>query len=369
MANLSENGSFKYMAMAHELRRHIAVAALQPGDRLPTEDELVRQHAVSRITIRRALAMLEQDGLVSRKRKLGTFVSRALEHPSDLHMVRGVVLVLIGSSLDVVGEEDHALSTVLRGLEHYLADLGFSVQIMSIGRNEQQDQARLIQTVARHRIEGICSIGTCPDSCRTSAGNVPLVTACTFVPHPKPWVGMSIEDATYLGVGRMLEVGHQQVAVVCGPWVDSPALRAFADGARAAHREHQIEFHPSLLYHAFDEASLQELAMELLSAPQRPTGIFCEDWRVCRAVVNAASRLELKIPQQLSLVGCGQNIQYLNAPCAITAYVPDSERVGREIGRVLVEIVDSGAVPADPVVVSGRLVEGESVAPPGGKGA
>lgn len=360
-----QNGSYKYLDLAHKLRRQIVVLDLQPGDRLPTEDELVQQHGVSRITIRRALSLLEKDGLVSRKRKLGTFVNRALKHPADLHTVRGVVVVLIGSNLSVVGEEDRALSTVLCGLERYLADRGFGVQIMSVGRNEAHDRARLVHMLTQGNVEGVCAIGSCAEACRAAADSVPLVSSCTFVPSPLPWVGMSVEEATYLSVACMLDRAHERVAVVCGPWVDSPALAAFADGARRAHREHDVVFHQSLLYHAFDEQSLEDLAVDILTGPLRPTGIFCEDWRVCRAVVSAATKLSLRIPQDLSLVGCGQNIQYLSSPVAITAYVPHSERIGAEAARILVEVVDGGVVPSEPVVVPGRLVEGESVAPPG----
>lgn len=49
--------------------------SLHPGDRLPTEDELIREFGVSRITVRRAVQNLATRGLVDTKPGRGTFVA------------------------------------------------------------------------------------------------------------------------------------------------------------------------------------------------------------------------------------------------------------------------------------------------------
>ncbi|MGV0326004.1 GntR family transcriptional regulator [Corynebacterium confusum] len=66
-----------YQRIADELRRAIERGQLRPGDRLPAERALVVKYAVSRITVRHALQVLEQDGLVERRRGRGggTFVT------------------------------------------------------------------------------------------------------------------------------------------------------------------------------------------------------------------------------------------------------------------------------------------------------
>ena len=65
----------------------IAGGRLMPGDRLPTEEALGREHGVSRVTVRRALHSLEQQGLIERRVGNGTFVSdsaRVLNLPMPL---------------------------------------------------------------------------------------------------------------------------------------------------------------------------------------------------------------------------------------------------------------------------------------------
>lgn len=56
------------------LRDHIKRSAWAPGTALPTEEALGAQFSVSRITVRRALADLQAQGLVERRHGLGTFV-------------------------------------------------------------------------------------------------------------------------------------------------------------------------------------------------------------------------------------------------------------------------------------------------------
>jgi DNA-binding GntR family transcriptional regulator len=49
---------------------------LVPGSVLPSETELVAAHGVSRATVRRALASLETDGLISTHPGKGRYVRR-----------------------------------------------------------------------------------------------------------------------------------------------------------------------------------------------------------------------------------------------------------------------------------------------------
>jgi len=56
------------------LASEISAGDLRPGDRLPSEDELLARFSVSRITVRRAIQNLIQRGMVEIQRGRGTFV-------------------------------------------------------------------------------------------------------------------------------------------------------------------------------------------------------------------------------------------------------------------------------------------------------
>lgn len=66
-----------YLQIANQLRQNIEAAIYAVGDRLPTEAELSQQFGVNRHTLRRAIDLLRQEGLVRVDRGRGTFVTAA----------------------------------------------------------------------------------------------------------------------------------------------------------------------------------------------------------------------------------------------------------------------------------------------------
>jgi GntR family transcriptional regulator len=81
------------------LRDRILSNALTCGARLPTENDLARFHRVSRVTVRRALAELERERLIERRRSSGT---RVIYRPKSKPMMADISGVL--ASLTEMGE-------------------------------------------------------------------------------------------------------------------------------------------------------------------------------------------------------------------------------------------------------------------------
>jgi len=70
-----------YQQLYEQLEGRIRSGQWKPGDRIPPESELLTQYEVSRITVRKVLAMLVAEGLLVRERGRGSFVaSPKLEH-------------------------------------------------------------------------------------------------------------------------------------------------------------------------------------------------------------------------------------------------------------------------------------------------
>ena len=59
-----EEKQLKYYKMHHDLEEQIHRGELRAGDRVPSENQLAAVYQVSRQTVRKALAILEQEGYI-----------------------------------------------------------------------------------------------------------------------------------------------------------------------------------------------------------------------------------------------------------------------------------------------------------------
>jgi DNA-binding GntR family transcriptional regulator len=71
-----DRGSYEpaYMQLVNILRQSIACGALRPGDQLPSESQLCERYNVSPMTVRRAINILADQGVVNAEQGRGTFV-------------------------------------------------------------------------------------------------------------------------------------------------------------------------------------------------------------------------------------------------------------------------------------------------------
>lgn len=84
MSGNHHNGTPVYKRIQKAIRTRIEAAELHPGDPVPSERELAKTHKVSLMTARHALAGLEREGLVERRRGAGTFVAAPKIHFNKL---------------------------------------------------------------------------------------------------------------------------------------------------------------------------------------------------------------------------------------------------------------------------------------------
>ena len=79
----------RYLQVKQFVLARISAGALAVGDRVPSENELVRELDVSRMTANRALRELAADGVLVRVAGVGTFVAeqRAQAHPLEVRNI------------------------------------------------------------------------------------------------------------------------------------------------------------------------------------------------------------------------------------------------------------------------------------------
>jgi GntR family transcriptional repressor for pyruvate dehydrogenase complex len=132
-------------SLAHELvdglGGQIRAQALRPGDKLPTESEIMRAWGVSRTVVREALSRLQAAGLVETRHGIGTFVLQppasgfGLE-PSELPTAGDVLAVL---ELRISLETEAAGLAAQRRSEQQLADIRAALDELEANREGEGD--------------------------------------------------------------------------------------------------------------------------------------------------------------------------------------------------------------------------------------
>jgi len=111
----------QYVLMAQALMKDIAQGVYPVGSLLPTESDLCTQFGLSRHTVREAIRRLQERGLVTRKRGVGTAVKaskvearyvQSAAEMSDLMQYVADTRLVTSATRDVIA--DHALAETLR---------------------------------------------------------------------------------------------------------------------------------------------------------------------------------------------------------------------------------------------------------------
>lgn len=85
--------------LVRTLTERVAKGALKPGDKLPSEQELIEEFHVSRTVVREAISSLRAAGLVATQQGVGAFVLQAAAEPfrideTSLDLIKEVINVL-----------------------------------------------------------------------------------------------------------------------------------------------------------------------------------------------------------------------------------------------------------------------------------
>lgn len=118
--------------LVRALRTRIETGALKPGDRLPTEQDLIEAFAVSRTVVREAISNLKATGLVTTQQGVGAFVCEPPVAPLktaavNLDMLHEVIHVL---ELRIGVEVEAAALAAQRRETHHVEDMRAAIDRM-----------------------------------------------------------------------------------------------------------------------------------------------------------------------------------------------------------------------------------------------
>ena len=179
---------------------------------------------------------------------------------------------------------------------------------------------------------------------------------------------VSVGSTNWMG-GRsaaehLIGLGHRRLAIIGGP-SSSISARARTDGFMSAVDAAGIAVPAEFIAHvAFDHDAAQAVATAWLQHRDHPTAIVASSDAQAMGVLEAARRLNLRVPENVSLVGYDDTYVASWANPPLTAVYQPLQDIGRVALRTVLQLNAGEKLDSHHIELATRLIVRESTAPP-----
>jgi len=360
------------MDVARRLREMIERGSLAVGTLLPSEQVLAEQFQVARATLRQAMAILAEEGLITRRRGAGTRVNDPQLWKRRMHATVGVVVR--EASLVHYGPEPQA------GW-NYRAWL-FSLLCIELARRDllvvplllPEQEALFKLLLLENRLHGVVGMPHVLDNYvgLLEERKVPVLLLETreHVPHADG-VGISNRVAILQGMRELVRLGHRHIVYIGGLVGKSEGMpyRLAEDSAerfaayREGLREAGIGFCPEWYLEAgFNREETEAIVRDWLETGTLPTAVVMFDDQLASYLIGALVGAGLAIPEEISVLGFGNITPEAQSGQLATIEV-DYREMARLAARRMRERIDDGGMGEVLLRASCRFKPGASLGP------
>ena len=355
----------KYIRLKEEVLSWIASGRYRPGDKLPSENELAEQFALSRQTVRQSLGELVREGWLAREQGKGTFVGR--QSPERRASSGNRTVGIITTSIS-----DYIFPSIVRGVESALKDKGYRLLLSSTDHRKDRER-ECLEMMLGH---SVCALIVEPT--KSAEGNpnfdnylavedhgIPMLMINERYPDMDcPSVRVDDDAGGYMAADYLLERGHRRIAGFFKT-DDLQGVRRMKGFIRAC-RDRKLPPDASSIvrYSTEDrEERPQRLLREMLLSEQRPTAIVCYNDQLAVSLLDTIRELGLRIPDDLSMIGYDDSFLATATEIKLTTIEHPKSALGERAANLLVSLLENGERPPDKdVLYAPKLVERQSVA-------
>jgi len=328
--------------------------------RLPPERELCGHTGVSRITVRGALARLEQEGFICKVQGKGTFVSQDVSSTDMPSVLTGTVGLLFPGSPSKLFSSDH-YGQIANGILQEASEKGKKVTVCS-GKTPAQtedfidmcaqggvDGAVLLKIPHKDSISGVAGTGiSCILVDEDSGGLIDSVDVDSFPEAVK-------------AVDYLIQLGHRNIAYL--DWLDPDNTNpGRGEGYREALKQAGIECRDDMVAaERMDEQGGYRAAEELLARGVEFTALFAFGDAMAVGAVRALQEKGFRIPEDISVMGYGGLVSREQSGIDLTTVKVDSFGMGIQAVTRLLYRIENPGIPPERIAVTGEIVPGGTV--------
>ena len=151
MRDLTSRAALKSEQLKAILRESLINGDLSPGDRVPSEPELITRYHVSRGTIREAVVSLVHEGLLYRIQGKGTFVAKLPTYHPTIAVV--MPYLFYGDSVHYPAGTD-VIPRLMQAIEAEARRVGSNI-LLYLDNSEPQVERENIANLLERKVDGI----------------------------------------------------------------------------------------------------------------------------------------------------------------------------------------------------------------------
>ncbi len=354
----------KYYQIMEDLKEQIFSGRLHAGDKLPSENQLAQTYQVSRQTVRKAIEMLTDTGLVYAEHGRGTFCSELVRHTSNSKNVAVVTTYL----------SDYIFPRVIQGIDKVLTESGYSI-ILKNTRNSRTQEARCLEELLQKDIDGViiepsksqiyCKHLNLYEKLEEYRIPYVFIQGCFSQLADKPQVLMDDCKGGYLITKHLIDQGHKRIAGVFKS--DDTQGQNRHKGYVRALQEAGIAYDPDIVIWFYTEDRKihpYECVKQMLEKGVDLDAIVCYNDQIAVHVIRAITSIGKRVPEDVSVTGYdNSNIAGSLAGLRLTTIAHPQEKLGEMAAELLLEMIrEESAETGKKILIEPELIEGNSVA-------
>lgn len=334
----------KYSQLFEQLKTDILSGVYTSGQKIPGENEIARDYNMSRQTVRQAMALLEQEGLVERRQGSGTYVTHRNPRKKKTWNV-GVVATYIG---------EYIFPSILRGIEGELSEAGFS-PVLAATKNRVDNERRILADFLNKPIDGLIIEGTktaLPNPNidlyeEINKRNIPVVFFNSCYPVLKEenvCIAMNDRKGGHDAVKHLLSRGHTQIGGIFKS-DDMQGLDRYA-GYLNAIMENKLPMKDEWVVWFNSESRSHLLSEEtdwIFSALKECTAIVCYNDEIAVKLINSLNEKSVSVPKEKAIISFDNSLYSQVSQVPITSLDHSKEILGAVTARQLVGMMDGKA--------------------------
>lgn len=275
---------------------------------LPSEKELCQRFSVERNTLRKALKMLVDEKLVSKRPGYGTVLTTigTSDIPDAPSILRNILLITQEDYLVQHGEYFHF--KLINSFEKRLSEIGYNLIFKSIGRGNDLDEIIRNTSPAAIIYDSFMQDEMYHKGLRADI-------ACISVNHYSPLMTSVVSnnfDGAYRVTKMLSEAGHSKIAVITGKRNYQTNIERLS-GIQSFYQKKGYELDSKYIYNGDWLFSSGAAAGErILNMPEaeRPTAVFAFNDDMAYGCYSCFERSGVKIPNDISIVGFDRSDRY-----------------------------------------------------------